>query len=117
MKILHQINTFTLTITLVLYLTVFLGMYAQIILGPLQLIIALIISFKYYKRLIPKLKKGILTYWTLAIVSLIIAYFSWTYYQANDFIIVTVFVIPMLIACYFTYLTFKITQYLNTLKS
>ena len=114
MKTLHKINIFALTITLALYLTLFLGMYAQIVLGPLQLLLALIISLKYYKRLIPKLKKGILIYWVLAIVSLIIVYFSWTYYQANDFIVITVFVIPMLIACYFAYLTYKITQHLST---
>ncbi len=117
MKKLHQVNIFALIITLILYLTVYLGMYAQIILGPLQLIIALIISFKYYYKLNPKLKKSILIYWALAIVSLIIAYFSWTYYKPNDFIMITVFVIPMLIACYFAYLTFNITKYLNTLKA
>ena len=116
MKILHKINFFALAITLALYLTVFLGMYAQIILGPLQLLLALIVSFKYYKNLNKTLKNYLLAYWITAAISLIIAYLSWTHSTANDYIIITVFVIPMLIACYFVYVTYKITQHLITTK-
>lgn len=116
MKVLHKINFFALAITLALYLTVFLGMYAQIVLGPLQLLIALIVSFNYYKKLDKTLKNHLLAYWLTAAVSLIIAYLSWTHNTASDYVIITIFVIPMLIACYFVYLTYKITQHLITTK-
>ncbi|WP_297332698.1 hypothetical protein [Flavobacterium sp.] len=113
MKTLHKINVIALITTLLLYITVLLGMYAQILLGPLQLIIALIVSYSYYKKLSPRLQKGIILYWIAAVTSLTITYFSWLDYRANDFIIITLFVIPMLIACYFARLTYCITKYLN----
>lgn len=116
MKTLHKTNFFALVITLALYLTVYLGMCAQVILGPLQLLLALVISFNYYKKLNKPLKNHLLTYWLTAAISLIIAYLSWTHNTANDYVIITVFVIPMLIACYFVYVTYKITQHLSTLK-
>lgn len=116
MKILHKINVIALIITLLLYITVLLGMYAQILLGPLQLIIALLVSYMYYKKLSPRLQRGIIIYWIAAGLSLTIAYFSWLDYRANDFTIITLFVIPMLIACYFARLTYCITKYLNAIQ-
>ncbi|GGB76639.1 hypothetical protein GCM10007424_15810 [Flavobacterium suaedae] len=114
MKALHKINIVALAITLLLYFTVYLGMCAQVLLGVIQLVIASIISLYYSDRLSQKLKKNIKIYWILVGTSLVMAYIFWTYFKYNDFLIVTLFVIPMLIACYFAYLTYKITQYLIT---
>jgi hypothetical protein len=94
-------------------------MYAQILLGPIQLIIALIVSYSYYKKLSPRLQKGIIIYWSSVVVSLAIAYFSWLDYRANDFAIITLFVIPhayCLLFCEVNLLHYKILKHYTAMK-
>lgn len=113
MKALHTINLFALIITFLLYVTLFLGMYAQIILGPIQLISALTITVLWYKKLSPQLKILMQIYWTLALIALIAAILTWFEYISSYLIIPLVFVVPMLIACYFVCTTHKISNYLD----
>ena len=112
MKTLHYINCFFYLITITPYITIyyfFLGMYAQFMLGIVQILIAIIISF-YIKRLRNTSKKHISNYWVLTLINLlIILIFYKTNIMSNSICqIVFVFVTPMLIASYFIYITYII---------
>ena len=50
-----------------LYITIFLGLYSQIVLGALQLISALIL-FLYWNKFSNKTKKQLTVYWCLSIL-------------------------------------------------
>lgn len=115
MKLIHLINTFATCITLLGYiLFIYPGMLAQIILGPLQIILAIIISVKYFDLVKYENQKHLEKYWTAVVISLILIVISYKNHAAfNNFKIVTVFVIPMLIACYFLYITNLINKNLD----
>ncbi|KGO84192.1 hypothetical protein Q763_00150 [Flavobacterium beibuense F44-8] len=89
------------------------GMYAQIVLGPLQLLIATSITFLYFKKLAKNLQNLILYYWLFAITALIIAFLGWNDYISDDLTIITVFIIPMMVAAYFVYVTYRINKFIN----
>jgi len=113
MKTIHFINLAATYITLGLYLFIFYGMIAQIILGPLQLLLATIISIRYYKILDQHNQILIMYYWFLAVVTLSI--FGTTYFGKNDETsnIIWLFIAPMLVACYFLYVTKSLSRYLD----
>jgi hypothetical protein len=113
MKTIHRINAFVTSATLTLYLLIFLGMYAQIILGPLQLILAVVISIKYYNKMGLLNKKLFLCYWLAAAVALTAAVITWQQNSSNDAVVILfLFVIPMTVACYFLYVTNKLNKHL-----
>jgi hypothetical protein len=114
MKYIHYLNFFALGITLLLYLAIYTGMLAQLILGPLQLFLAVTITIKYYSSLNGQCKSLILKYWVLALASGLAALITW-FANSNEvpFIILLVFVFPMSVACYFVYVTGCINQYLT----
>lgn len=66
MSKLFRINAIAIVITLVLYLTFWLGIMAQVLLGGLQIICAIVIALNY-KRLSPQVKVLFLTYSVLTI--------------------------------------------------
>ncbi|KOS07636.1 hypothetical protein AM493_17495 [Flavobacterium akiainvivens] len=114
MKYIHYINFFALGITLLLYVTLFLGMFAQLILGSLQLLLAAIITIAYYEKLNERCKKLLLRYWAFALAAVFIALVTWLAYEDNTTATVLfIFVIPMCVACYFVYVTSCINGYLN----
>lgn len=107
MKILHHINCFIYFTTIGFYASVYLiilGAYAQIALGVTQLIIALILILSFNK-LNKKVKKMIVYYWiiTLSLLSFLL-YKHYSQSLSNEMI--SLFIIPMLIASYFVYLTY-----------
>lgn len=115
MYILHIINRLAFFTTLGLYITVFLGMFSQMILGPLQLIIAIAITLLYYKQITENLKNFIIYYWLLVAIALVLAYLGWiTYHDFPYWITIPMlFVIPMLVASYFVYVTYRINKFIN----
>lgn len=112
MYIIHIINKIATGATLLLYLTLIGGMYAQIVLGPLQLILAAIVTLLYYKKL-DTIRKGLLLrYWMAAAIALALFGMSWMYRDSMDLIIIVpVFIIPMIVACYFVYVTSMFNKY------
>ncbi|MES2486582.1 MAG: hypothetical protein V4581_11640, partial [Bacteroidota bacterium] len=82
MKIIHNINQIATCTTIVLYLTVIGGMYAQLVLGPLQLLLAGIITYKYYKKLDKHTRKGLNQYWVAATAALVLAGLSIYFFDA-----------------------------------
>ncbi|EAZ96367.1 hypothetical protein FBBAL38_03070 [Flavobacteria bacterium BAL38] len=105
MKIVNKINKALLIITIILDFTIIFGLYAQILLGFIQLCIALYISYNF-KRLEKKLKYQIINYWIYVFI-----YFSFfTYLFLEDksimdnyiIMITSIIITPMIIATYFT---------------
>jgi len=115
MKAIHFINIVATYITIGLYMFIFLGMIAQIILGPLQLLLAIIITIRYYKVLDQHNQILIMYYWFLVVVSLSIAAITWSGYKNSITAIIWVIVVPMLVACYFLYVTKSLNRYMSSI--
>ena len=109
MKTIHNINKWSFIITLILYLTIYLGLLAQILLGFFQVIIAVIVSCNW-KKLNHKNKQHLLIYWSLASSYGLLLLTSVN--TINNFIILILLfcLIPMSIAAYFVYITYLIKK-------
>jgi len=118
MKTIHAINQVATGFTIALYFTVIGGMYAQVILGPLQLLLAAIITYKYYKKLDKYTRRQLNQYWMAATIALVLAGIS--LYFIDDFfflgLIFTLFVLPMVVAIYFTIVTANINANFKNLR-
>ncbi|MFP5438392.1 MAG: hypothetical protein ACLGH8_11425 [Bacteroidia bacterium] len=114
MKTIHIINSIATWATILLYITIYFGMLSQVVLGPLQLILATIISVRYYKELNLNHKNLVLYYWIAAVIALTMAGFAWsTDFYNTALTIVAIFVIPITVACYFLYVTNKLNKHLS----
>lgn len=113
MKLVQKINKFCFITTLMLYLTIYLGLYAQIVLGTLQLLIALYVSLNI-KLLEEYQKKQIINYWIyVGLYSILAIAFIKEWLKFNDSIFLLVFIVillPMSIATYFTITLNKIAN-------
>jgi len=97
-------------------------MLFQLILGPVQLIIALIITVKFYKALTPSLQWLLIIYWLLAISDLICLILILQNPIYSDILYmgltnVIAFPVPMCIATYFVYVTYRSNQPFNQPES
>jgi hypothetical protein len=107
-KNLRRTNKTFIFITVGLYFTIYLGMIFQIILGFTQIVIALILTSKIAELSKSTIRK-IKIYWILVLLSTILIYLNFNY--GNDFgNFIFLFLIPMLIATYFYYLTANINS-------
>lgn len=116
MKLIYHINLLATGITLFLYLLIFYGMMAQVVLGPLQLLLALIISIKYYDKLDQHNQILMMFYWFLVLITLIVAAITWFGNPDETNAIIWLFVAPMLVACYFLYVTKSLYMYIDSQK-
>jgi hypothetical protein len=112
MKIFLKINKIAYYTTLVLFITVYLGLFAQIPLGVIQLISASFYTYKFYNQ--SKYSKNHFTiYWIIAIIELILLYLIFNSYRMSDSLIFSLFIyalFPMGIATYFLIIITKITN-------
>jgi len=119
MKTIHNINKWSFIITLLLYLTLIGGLLAQILLGFIQVILAIIVILEWKKHT-PKIKSHLISYFTLVTIYgvLWLLGIAETFYNSNSMVldphIIYLCIIPMSIASYFVYVTYKIKQ-LHTL--
>lgn len=114
MKTLHYINCFFYVLTLAPYATIyyfFFGMYAQLALGVVQLLLALIILLGINKHN-KTIKRHIANYWIMTLLNLLIILIIHKTNLINNgaLTISFVFVSPMLIASYFVYITHLIQK-------
>lgn len=104
MKTLKAINTGTLLITAILYITVYYGLLFQIVLGFTQVISSLIIGLKL-KSMDVKNQKRLKGYWLLVLIYFLLWFFPWKEIinTPNDTLlyIIGIILIPMSIAIYF----------------
>jgi len=105
MKILHTINTWSFTITVLLYITIFGGLIAQFIIGIVQVLIALYLTYQMNKNGL--VHKAIRTYWSYVIpYLLLLLIFSNSNLNPDELLIwIYLAVIPMALAAYFVYIT------------
>lgn len=102
-KTLHSVNKFFFLMTLFLYITVYLGMLFQMVLGAVQIVLAIIIS-NNYKQLEQSSRKRIVLYWIFVMIDTVLIVLNNQY--GNDLGNgITLLLIPMLIAGYFYYVT------------
>ena len=96
------INRFFMLTTLVLYLTVFWGLLAQIFLGAFQVLTGLFLLF-FLNRIPEKIKKHLMYYW----ISVLIygAFYLINRFESfEDYWVLSIILVPMGIAGYFTYI-------------
>ncbi|WP_299127261.1 hypothetical protein [uncultured Winogradskyella sp.] len=103
---LYQFNKISLIITGVLYLTIVLGLYAQVVLGGIQIISAIGLAF-FWNKFNSKHKRQFALYWIL-----VLTYgFGWYLkIDLNDLWWFGIILIPMSIAIYFVW-------FLNNIKT
>lgn len=109
MRTINIINRTSFIITLLLYLTIFYGMLAQIFLGIIQIILSIVIITKYRSLITNFIKPFCITYLVLSICVLLALPF---YQELKSVIIVIFFVVPMCLAGLHLY----ITTYLSKLN-
>lgn len=113
MRVAQKINKFCFITTLILYLTIYFGLYAQIVLGIVQIMLALYVSLN--NKLITKNHKNqIINYWIyVGLYAILISAFITKLIQFNDstiLLILIVILLPMSIATYFTITLNKIAK-------
>ncbi|WP_108866646.1 hypothetical protein [Aquimarina aquimarini] len=112
MKTIHIINKWSFILTLLLYLTIYLGLIAQIFLGGIQIILASILLF-YWKKFDKEQKKHLITYSCLVMLYGLIFLTS---VAISDFALLYLVIAPMSIAGYFVYVTYQIKNTTYELK-
>ncbi|AWH83867.1 hypothetical protein HYN59_01480 [Flavobacterium album] len=112
MKTLHKINTWAVVTNLFLCIIPFLGMLALLPLGLLQLILAFIITGRYYRNLDRKRRSVLLKYWLFVTLEVTIMVVVCLFDGFSDLSAVfLLFLFPACIAIYFVYTTYTITKY------
>ena len=106
MKFIYDINKIFYILTLGLYITVYLGMLMQILLGGVQLILFFVLLFNYDK-FTKIMQQHLLIYGMLSILFLIFFFTAFELLGQNWLLIIF---IPMGIATYFTYITYQLKQ-------
>lgn len=101
-RFLYYLNLIVYVLTLVLYLTILGGLYAQIALGAIQLLTGLIIFF-FWKSYTPKIKKQLTYYWAIVAVYGSCWLVDWDDFGGDLFFIIAIILIPITIASYFMY--------------
>ena len=114
MKFIYYTNNVVFSSTLVLYLTVIYGMFMQIILGGIQIILFFILLFNYDK-FSEKIKKHLSIYGALTTIFLLFFFFAINYENTiygNTILSIGLFIlVPLSIATYFTYIVYQLKQH------
>jgi hypothetical protein len=105
MKFIHYLNCFALFLTLTLY-AIFgeKALTAQFFLGCFQILTAIIITLHFKK--FPEYKTKKLFYYWMAVILWFILQISLNRIAGNHYTLPLLIGMPMLIACYFTHLTY-----------
>lgn len=101
-KVINWINRGVFSITVILYLTIFLGLYAQIILGITQVVSAIILLF-FVKNFSMKNQNRIIIYWGVTLFYGLLYLADFLDKLDSLWFVMLVF-IPLGIAGYFTFI-------------
>ena len=112
-RTIHRINATVFAVNVLLYCSPALGMYFQLLLGPVQLLIALGLTFNIAK-LSPNLRVLLVVYWILATADLTVLALLFKYGNIDilymGLINFVAFPVAMCIAAYFVFVTYKIQK-------
>ena len=106
MKFIYYTNNIVYGTTILLYMTIIFGMYMQVLLGIVQVLLFLVLLFNYNKftniiqRHLQIYGIGVVIYFTIFFICI----------QLNVNSLWFLFVTPMLIATYFTYIVHELKQ-------
>ncbi|WP_452221654.1 hypothetical protein [Lacinutrix salivirga] len=109
MKYLYNTNKIILIITALLYLTLILGLYAQIVLGAVQVISSFLL-LAVWSKMSNLNKQKLFMYWIITSVYGMCWLFDWQSLNSEYFWVLAIIVIPMGIAVYFQLLLNKINK-------
>lgn len=107
MKFIYYTNNTVYSITLLLYLTIIFGMYMQILLGIVQLLLFFTLLFNY-KKFSEKMKSHLIIYGMLT-GGYLLWFFSGLHLQ-DSLMLFLITLVPMSIASYFTYIVYQLKQ-------
>ncbi|WP_347922648.1 hypothetical protein [Pontimicrobium sp. SW4] len=107
MKILYILNKAILIITAILYLTLFLGLYSQIVLGLMQVFTSIILLF-YWKKIKQQLRIKLYKYWIIISIYGLLWLIDWNASIELYVFVFGVIAIPLCIAVYFLSILNKI---------
>jgi len=107
MKAIYITNKAILIITIILYLTLILGLYSQIVLGAIQVITSIILLF-YWKRIEQKIKTKLYKYWIMISVYGLLWLINWDSSIEFYVFVLGIIAIPLSIAMYFFFILKKI---------
>lgn len=111
MKKMYNINKFALIITLMLYLTIVFGLYAQIVLGAIQILSSLLLII-FWKKLSKKSKQKLFIYWILVSFYGLCWFSDWVHFNETFTLIFGIIVVPMSLAGYFFYILKETKTYI-----
>ena len=116
MKFIYYTNNIIYYLTLVLYLTIIYGMFMQVFLGGIQVILFFVLLFNYDK-FSERIKQHLSTYGILSTLFLLLFFGLLNYTDtilSNSiyFSIGLYIVIPMSLGTYFTYIVYQLKQQL-----
>ena len=107
MKTIHNINKWSYGITLVLYLTIYLGLIAQIVLGIIQVLLAVYLLIRGWKN--NNIKEMLGLYFVLTLIYFLASFILLSYEIGNEIMVyLFAMIIPMAIASYFLFITSQI---------
>lgn len=111
MKALIIINKIALFSTLFLYIIIIWGLIAQILLGFIQVVSAIILTYKTFHKS-KYAKKHLSNYWIATSGELLLVYLCWFYLKTtnNPIVYLIAFVFPISIAIYFYAIMIKIAR-------
>lgn len=104
MKNLYKINKWLIIITLLLYLTIYLGMIFQMVLGAIQVLMSIYI-LSNYNTLNKKTKPFFVVYMVLTVI---ILYLIFSGIIGHEIWVFVYLIIPMMIAFLHLYITYQI---------
>ncbi|MEM6720448.1 MAG: hypothetical protein AAF611_14070 [Bacteroidota bacterium] len=109
MKFIYYTNNIVYSSTIVLYLTLVLfvlGMYMQILLGIIQILLFFVLLFNYDK-FSKNIQNHLVTYGILTLVFLL---WFFNFYKYTDFGMPIIILGPMSLGTYFTYIVYQLKQ-------
>lgn len=103
----YLINKWFIIINIILYITVYLGLIFQILLGAVQVVMAIIIAFNFSK-LIKRIKRLFIIY-SIATIVFLVVFFTGYLKSNNDlYELIAWVIIPQTLAFLHLYITFLI---------
>lgn len=101
-NILKKLNRALIVTTIVMYVTIYLGLLVQVILGAYQLLIAFVLLF-FMKNFSKKSKNKLMVYWLVVLLYGMVWLIGVDINLASYLWVILYIILPMIIALYFSF--------------
>ncbi|QTD37421.1 hypothetical protein JL193_15215 [Polaribacter batillariae] len=99
-NVIYSLNVGWYFVTLFLFITIYFGLLAEIVLGFIQVLSSFLILF-YCRSLSAEQKKRIYFYWSIIVLYFSLWLFNWDFLNEWILFMVCIGLIPMVIGCFF----------------